>query len=166
MPSHALLVALFAAHMFACETKPAAAPKVEMVPINDPQAKTRTPSPQFADDEPAAGPRPVEVSAGAGAAPGMPSLGAPASGAAPVNTGSAGPAVSAKDCSDLFDKYLSLAIGADARLTGVPPEMIAQVKAQAIAAKGDPCSGSKVTRKQHQCAMAAKSPEAWQACLE
>jgi hypothetical protein len=159
MPKTLLSLALL---MLACDQRPAASPQaVEMVPINDPKAKVPAArSPQFSDDEPTPGPKPIEVAAGA---PGMPSL--PASSQKPTAP-SSGPTVTAKECSDLFDKYLSLAIGADARLTGVPPEMIAQVKAQAIAMKGDPCSGSKVTRSQHQCAMVANSVEAWQTCLE
>ena len=59
---------------------------------------------------------------------------------------------------------------ADPRLEGIPPEMIAQLKAQALSEaatkQGDPCATQEVTRAQYTCAMAAPTAAAWQRCMK
>jgi hypothetical protein len=43
--------------------------------------------------------------------------------------------------------------------------MLAQAKQQASAQKGDPCKVEGITRAKYACGMAAKTPEAWKACM-
>jgi hypothetical protein len=74
--------------------------------------------------------------------------------------------VSKAECGQLFDRYIELAIGADARLEGIPPEMIQAAKAQARQQKGDPCQTQVVKRSQYNCAIIAKTPAAWQKCMK
>jgi hypothetical protein len=74
--------------------------------------------------------------------------------------------VSKAECSQLFDKYIELSIGADARLEGIPPELIQTAKAQARQQKGDPCQTQVVKRSQYNCAITAKTPTAWQKCMK
>ena len=74
------------------------------------------------------------------------------------------------ECKQLFDKYIDLTIGSDSRFEGIPPEMIAQMKASALAQaqseKGDPCSTQKVSRAQYTCAVAAPTTKAWERCMK
>ena len=70
------------------------------------------------------------------------------------------------ECNQVFDKYLDLAIGSDARLEGVPPELIQQAKAQARQQKGDPCEKEGVARSKYNCAMAATSTQQWEKCMK
>lgn len=75
--------------------------------------------------------------------------------------------VSKAECAQLFDKYVDLAIGADARLEGLPPELVQQAKAQARSKDGgDPCDKQVVARAKYDCAMAATTPAAWQRCMK
>ena len=85
----------------------------------------------------------------------------------PKSTGSK---VSKAECKQLFDKYIDLTIGSDTRFEGIPPEMIAQLKEQALSQaqsqKGDPCSTQDVSRTQYNCAIAAPTTQAWQRCMK
>lgn len=69
------------------------------------------------------------------------------------------------ECEKLFDRYLELALGADA-LAEVSPEVIAEAKATARGQKGDPCKDPGVTRPQFDCAMRAGSTADWGKCLK
>ena len=84
--------------------------------------------------------------------------------------GAGGPKASKAECKQLFDKYIDLTIGTDSRFEGIPPEMIAQMKAaalsQAQSEKGDPCSTQDVSRSQYTCAMGSTSTAAWQKCMK
>lgn len=86
-----------------------------------------------------------------------------------VNAGLAGAKktgqVTKAECGQLFDRYVELAIGADSRLEGLPPELIQQAKAQARQQKGDPCETEVVPRAKYTCAMAATSPAQWPRCM-
>jgi hypothetical protein len=146
---------------FACgESKPAESPKMEMVAIDEsasakPSAE-RPPVPESSGD-------PIMTSV----AP--PSTGSGATAAATPTAGKGGPGgarVSPGECSQLFDRYIDLSIANDARLAGVTKDMIAAAKAQARAQKGDPCNDQVVTRKQYNCAMAARSAGEWQTCMQ
>ena len=81
-----------------------------------------------------------------------------------------GAKVSKAECKQLFDKYIDLTIGTDTRFEGIPPEMIAQLKEQALSQaqsqKGDPCSTQDVSRTQYNCAIAAPTTQAWQRCMK
>lgn len=88
----------------------------------------------------------------------------------PAAKGAGGPKASKAECKQLFDKYIDLTIGTDSRFEGIPPEMIAQMKAAALAQaqsdKGDPCSTQDVSRSQYTCAMGSASTTAWQRCMK
>ena len=88
----------------------------------------------------------------------------------PAAKGAGGPKASKAECKQLFDKYIDLTIGTDSRFEGIPPEMIAQMKASALAQaqseKGDPCSTQDVSRSQYTCAMGSTSTTAWQKCMK
>jgi len=87
----------------------------------------------------------------------------------PEPKGTAGK-VSKAECKQLFDRYIDLTLGSDTRFEGIPPEMIAQLKEQALSQaqsqKGDPCSTQDVSRTQYQCAIAAPTTAAWQRCMK
>lgn len=77
-----------------------------------------------------------------------------------------GPRATKKQCNAAFDKYLDLAIGSDARLAGVTPELIKQAKDQARGMKGDPCASEPPSKSQYDCAMGATSTAEWEACMK
>lgn len=78
--------------------------------------------------------------------------------------------VSKAECKQLFDRYIDLTIGTDTRFEGIPPEMIAQLKEQALSQaqsqKGDPCSTQEVSRTQYTCAISAPTTAAWTRCMK
>ena len=78
--------------------------------------------------------------------------------------------VSKAECKQLFDRYIDLTLGSDTRFEGIPPEMIAQLKEQALSQaqsqKGDPCSTQEVSRAQYQCAINAPTTAGWQRCMK
>lgn len=76
-----------------------------------------------------------------------------------------GPKATKQECGKALDKYLELAIGNDARLQGLPPDVIAEAKRQVRSQQSDPCTGD-VTRSQYTCAMAAKTTAQWEACMK
>ena len=82
----------------------------------------------------------------------------------------AGGKVSKAECKQLFDKYIDLTLASDTRFDGIPPEMITQLKAQALSQaqseKGDPCSTQDVSRTQYNCAISAPTTAAWQRCMK
>jgi hypothetical protein len=82
----------------------------------------------------------------------------------------AGGKVSKAECKQLFDKYIDLTLASDTRFEGIPPEMITQLKEQALSQaqsqKGDPCSTQDVSRQQYNCAIAAPTTQAWQRCMK
>jgi hypothetical protein len=84
--------------------------------------------------------------------------------------GGGGGKVSRAECKQTFDKYIDLTLASDSRFEGIPPEMIAQLKEQALSQaqsqKGDPCSTQDVTREQYKCAMTAPTTAAWQRCMK
>jgi hypothetical protein len=78
--------------------------------------------------------------------------------------------VTKAECKQTFDKYIDLTLASDSRFEGIPPEMIAQLKEQALSQaqsqKGDPCSTQDVSRTQYNCAMSAPTTAAWQRCMK
>ncbi len=75
-------------------------------------------------------------------------------------------AVSQAECASLFDRYIDLEMGDNAKLAGIPPEIIQQAKQQARAQSGDPCVKEKVPRAKYNCAMAARTTAAWRTCMK
>lgn len=81
-----------------------------------------------------------------------------------------GKRVSKEECSQLFDRYITLTVANDPRFADLPPDAVAQLKNEGLmgAARqaGDPCAKQTVSRAQYTCAMGAKSPSAWERCLK
>ena len=80
-----------------------------------------------------------------------------------------GAKVSKAECRQTFEKFMDLNMS-DPRLEGVPPEMLAQLKQQALqeaqTKQGDPCSAQEITRPQYNCAMSSTSSAGWQRCMK
>jgi hypothetical protein len=80
-----------------------------------------------------------------------------------------GAKVSKAECRQTFEKFMDLNMS-DPRLEGVPPEMLAQLKQQALqeaqTKQGDPCSTQEITRAQYNCAMSSTSSAGWQRCMK
>lgn len=80
-----------------------------------------------------------------------------------------GAKVSKAECRQTFEKFMDLNMS-DPRLEGVPPEMLAQLKQQALqeaqTKQGDPCSTQEITRTQYNCAMSSTSSAGWQRCMK
>lgn len=81
-----------------------------------------------------------------------------------------GKRVSKEECSQLFDRYISLTVASDPRFADLPPDALEELKKsglmEAARQAGDPCAKRSVTRAQHTCAIAAKSTSAWERCLK
>jgi hypothetical protein len=152
-----------------------------MVPSNSAFESSATKPPIVGEPPPSegapAGGTPVAGGAGTGPTPG-PAPAAPAhTQTAPLPAAPAAtPEVSAKggaptraECTQVVDHYVELEIKARPELSAIPPEMLksmlAQAKQQASAQKGDPCKEEGITRAKYACGMAAKTPEAWKACM-
>lgn len=110
--------------------------------------------------------------AGGGAAAGATGKGAGKGGKGPAGKDPAakgGAKVTKAECRQTFEKFMDLNMS-DPRLEGVPPEMLAQLKAQALqeaqTKQGDPCSTQEITRTQYTCAMSSTSSAAWQRCMK
>ncbi|MCL2777061.1 MAG: hypothetical protein FWD73_03585 [Polyangiaceae bacterium] len=78
--------------------------------------------------------------------------------------------ISKAECNKVFDKYLDLEISKNPMLQGIDPADLAQIKAQTraqgAAEHGDHCSTHEISRAAYNCAMAAQTPQAWQACMK
>lgn len=140
-------------------------------PAEDPTQPLTTPLNDGATGAGAAG-----ASTGAGAAGGGASGKGGAKGSKgpkekdPPGPKGGGGKVTKAECKQTFDKYIDLTLASDSRFEGIPPEMIAQLKEQALSQaqtqKGDPCSTQEVTRTQYNCAMTAPTTAAWQRCMK
>jgi hypothetical protein len=150
------------------------APKTAPGPAEDPTQPLTTP---MGGDPSAAG----AGAAGSGGAAGGGAAGGGATGKGGPKKGdpkvpkekepkSTGSKVSKAECKQIFDKYIDLTLASDTRFEGIPPEMIAQLKEQALSQaqsqKGDPCSTQEVSRTQYTCAMSAPTTAAWQRCMK
>lgn len=168
----------------ACEgSRPPRAAQTEMVPSNS-SFESSSARPQIVGEPPSEG-VPAggngPASAGGGPTP------APGTGPAPGQTANAGlpsaptgptPAVDPKnskpptraECTQVIDHFVDLEVKSNPALSGIPPEMVksmlAQAKMQASAQKGDPCTEEKITRAKYNCGMAAQTPDAWKSCMK
>lgn len=91
--------------------------------------------------------------------------------ASPKSTSAAGDSAKASkaECSQLLDKYIELEVSTNPDLKGLGSELkgiIDSAKQQARQQKSDPCDEQEVTRAQYTCAMAARTPDRWKACLK
>ena len=74
--------------------------------------------------------------------------------------------VSKQECEEVVDHGLDLLLGSNPQFAGIPPEMIAQFKAQARQDKAadNPCSGKGISRAEYNCGMAANNAADFQKC--
>lgn len=173
------LVTLASVGLMACSSPPpkmVATTKDEGVPANSaseerltPGAKPKAPpepAPAEAVTQPYTTPLNAE-STGGNTPAGATGKGATGKGAA--KPGAKTGKVTKVECRQTFDRFLDLSMS-DPRLEGIPPEMLAQLKAQALqeaqSKQGDPCNTQEVTRAQYNCAMAAPTSTAWQRCMK
>ena len=91
-------------------------------------------------------------------------------GAAASGGGGGSEKATAAECKQAMDKAIDVMISGDSRFSGIPPEMLAQIKDQALSQakgqQGDPCAKGDMTKAQYNCAMSASSSPAIQACLK
>lgn len=82
--------------------------------------------------------------------------------------------VTPAECTEMLDRYVDMSIAADPELAKLPPAQSEAVREMKRALKkAEPsyaqvqgqCEGE-VTRKEYDCAMKAKSPNDWEACIE
>jgi hypothetical protein len=79
-----------------------------------------------------------------------------------------------EECTAMLDRYIDMVVEADIAARHVPQEQIAAVRGVKKAAKKAEASyvhvqarcESEVTRKEYDCAMAAKNADEWEACIE
>jgi hypothetical protein len=87
----------------------------------------------------------------------------------PVPVPAKGPKVSKAECQQLFKHYTALVVASTPGLSGIPQEVIDQATAQTdTKAGGNPCNdeAQRPTKAQGACAKAAKTKDAWEACLK
>jgi hypothetical protein len=153
--------------------EPKAPPKAEEgVPANsisEARLKGNGITNRSASDPPANDPsqpytQPMSGGAG-GASPGGSAPDPKAPGKPSSKTGKVGK----EECQQLFDRYIDLVVGTDSRFADIPPEMIAELKAQATTQarqqQGDPCK-QEVSRTKYNCAIVASSANEWQKCMK
>jgi hypothetical protein len=78
------------------------------------------------------------------------------------------------ECRAMLDRYIDMVVDADIAARHVPPEQVAGVREAKKAAKKAEASymhvetrcQAEVTRKEYDCAMAAKNADEWEACIE
>src|SRR5579859_128145 len=78
------------------------------------------------------------------------------------------------DCTRMLDRYIDMVIDGDPTSKDLAPEQMAAVRDMKKAVKkGEPSYArvekqcqAEVTRREYDCAMAAKTPDEWEACIE
>jgi hypothetical protein len=93
--------------------------------------------------------------------------------AAPLMTGCQ-KKIGPDECSTMLDRYIDMVVAQDMAARHVPPEQVAAVREMKKAAKKAEASyvhvqtrcESEVTRKEYDCAIAAKNADEWEACIE
>ena len=81
---------------------------------------------------------------------------------------------STEECGRMLDRYVDMTAGRDPALAGLPETRAAEVRDAKRAAKRlEPSYGrsleqcrSEVSRAEYDCAMAAPTPNDWEACIE
>jgi hypothetical protein len=79
-----------------------------------------------------------------------------------------------QECTQMLDHYIDMVALADPAAQNLPPDQAAAVretkkslkKAEARYAHVQTQCESDVTRTEYECAMAAKNPDEWEACIE
>jgi hypothetical protein len=78
------------------------------------------------------------------------------------------------ECDKMLDRYIDMVVAADPATKNLPPEQASAVREMKKAVKKAEASyshvqtkcASDVTRKEYDCAMAAKNADEWEACIE
>jgi hypothetical protein len=79
-----------------------------------------------------------------------------------------------QECAAMLDRYIDMVVDKDLTDRHVPPEQIAAVRETKKAAKKAEASyvgveercENEVTHKEYECAMASKTADEWEACIE
>jgi hypothetical protein len=79
-----------------------------------------------------------------------------------------------EECGVMLDRYIDMVVAADPATQNLAPEQAAAVRQMKKAVKKAEASymqvqtkcASEVTRKEFDCAMAAKNADEWEACIE
>jgi hypothetical protein len=79
-----------------------------------------------------------------------------------------------EECGKMLDRYIDMVVAADPATKNLPPEQASAVREMKKAVKKAEASymqvqtkcASEVTRKEFDCAMAAKNADEWEACIE
>jgi hypothetical protein len=87
---------------------------------------------------------------------------------------SCGKKIGKPECDAMLDRYIDMVVAADIASKNVPPAQVAAVREMKKAVKKAEASyvhvqarcESEVTRKEYDCAMAAKNADEWEACIE
>jgi hypothetical protein len=78
------------------------------------------------------------------------------------------------ECAKMLDRYIDMVVAADPATKNLPPAQASAVREMKKAVKKAEASyvrvqsqcASEVTRKEYDCAMAAKNADEWEACIE
>jgi hypothetical protein len=78
------------------------------------------------------------------------------------------------DCTEMLDRYIDMTLAADPQTKDLPPAQAAAAremkkavkKAEPSYAKVEKQCQAEVTRSVYGCAMSAKNPDEWEACIE
>jgi hypothetical protein len=78
------------------------------------------------------------------------------------------------ECEQMLDRYIDMIALADPAAANLPPDQAAAAremkrtlkKAEARYTHAQAQCESDVSRKEYECAMAAKNPDEWEACIE
>jgi hypothetical protein len=79
-----------------------------------------------------------------------------------------------EECAAMLDRYVDMVVAGDPVLKNLPPGQALAVREMKKAAKKAEANymhvqtqcESEVTRNEYDCAMAAKNPDEWEACIE
>jgi hypothetical protein len=79
-----------------------------------------------------------------------------------------------EDCTQMLDRYVEMTLAADPQTKDLPPAQAAAAremkkavkKAEPSYAKVEKQCEAEVTRSVYSCAMSAKNPDEWEACIE
>ena len=83
-------------------------------------------------------------------------------------------AVTHGECAEMLDKYIDMTLAADPKTRDLPPLQAAAAremkkavkKAEPVYAKAEKQCETEVSRSEYSCAMDAKNPDEWEACVE
>jgi hypothetical protein len=82
--------------------------------------------------------------------------------------------VAPEDCTRMLDRYIDMVLATDKATKDLPPAQASAVremkkavkKAEPTYAKAERQCHAEVSRSEYDCAMSAKNPDEWEACIE